>query len=186
MSVDRVDMLKQLIPPGGLSVEVGVLEGVFAGAIWDIQRPEKLVLIDIWQDYLLVKGQDAYDSVARKFGAQIADGRVEMWRGWCVDMIPQLPNRSVNFAYVDADHRYSAVLNDLELLLPKMAPGSWLCGHDYCAGDKFGVVRATAVFCDRHGLLVDYLTDEPPAPWFLPAGNDPLTVSYNSFGICIP
>lgn len=43
--------------------------------------------------------------------------------------------------YIDADHRYEAVSEDIRLWTPHVVPGGILCGHDYGQGFE-GVTRA--------------------------------------------
>lgn len=179
---DRHAMLAS-IPKGGLSVEVGVLRGEFSRAIRDVQQPDQLVLIDTWNDY---QGHGGDESLAIVTSMFADDWRVILRRCCSEKGIAEIPNGSIGFAYVDGDHSYEAVLRDLEALLPKMQPGGWLCGHDYCMCNDFGVVRAVSVFCHVHGLEVDAMTDEPLAEWLNPRVNEPPQISYNSFGIRIP
>lgn len=49
------------------------------------------------------------------------------------------PDGSLDFVWIDGDHRYDAVLADLRAWWPKVKPGGVLAGHDY---DKPDVVRA--------------------------------------------
>ena len=178
----RISLLEQ-IPKGGLAVEVGVLRGVMATWIKRIIDPSCLVLIDMWQGtYQCFDQNAAFQHVQRLF---MGDPSVEIWRGRSDAMIPELADRSVDFAYVDADHTFEGCLTDLELLLPKMKPGGWLCGHDYCQGFDYGVVRAVAVFCDRYKQTISLMTDEVQHPWRGSTGNQPKMLAYNSFGIRI-
>ena len=160
---DRNMMLSEF-PTGGLVVEVGTLKGTYAKAMWRRLKPDRMILIDLWQDYPSPVGtpdhigKDMYQK-CREFAA---GKNVELWRGLSVNQIPKLPDRQVRVAYLDASHVYKDVLSDLEQMLPKMESGGWLAGHDYCSLNLFGVVRATAVFCERHNLSIDILTTEPP------------------------
>jgi predicted O-methyltransferase YrrM len=53
---------------------------------------------------------------------------------------------SVDFVFIDAGHSYQAVAQDIRLWRPKLRPGGWLGGHDYC--DKFpGVKQAVREAC---------------------------------------
>ena len=180
-------------PTGGLVVEVGVLHGHHAHAMRRFLRPDRLVLIDTWAAYhsidtgVPLDGDETYEGCRKLFAD---DPTVELWRGWSTEMIPKLDDRSVAFAYVDAGHLAEECLADLEALLPKMSPGGWLCGHDYCEIYQYGVVRAVAVFLDRHrdlGLKIDKLTDLPLADVI---GSDrryyPPQTACNSFGIQVP
>ena len=38
---------------------------------------------------------------------------------------------SLDFVFIDADHRYDSVVADIQAWLPKMKNGSILAGHDY-------------------------------------------------------
>lgn len=50
-------------------------------------------------------------------------------------------DRSLDFVFIDADHSYGAVRQDIKDWKPKVKPGGWLGGHDYSR--KFpGVIQA--------------------------------------------
>jgi predicted O-methyltransferase YrrM len=40
-------------------------------------------------------------------------------------------NESIDFLFVDGDHRYKSVKEDLKLWFPKIKPGGIISGHDY-------------------------------------------------------
>ena len=42
-----------------------------------------------------------------------------------------VPNGSLDFVFIDADHRYAAVKTDIIAWHPKLKPGGFLTGHDY-------------------------------------------------------
>lgn len=47
----------------------------------------------------------------------------------------------LDFVFIDADHSYAAVVDDIARWRPKVKPGGWLGGHDY--SPKFpGVIQA--------------------------------------------
>ena len=47
-----------------------------------------------------------------------------------------------DFVFIDADHGYEAVADDIACWRPKVKAGGWLGGHDYHAQKFPGVVRA--------------------------------------------
>ena len=180
----------QSFPLGGVAVEVGVLYGIHALYIDKYIQPKQLILIDAWEVCHNMATSERLDGelVFQECKNRFADkNHVEFWRGLSQNKIPKLEDQSVNFAFIDAGHTYEECLADLEAMLPKMALGGWLCGHDYCEIFQYGVVRAVAVFIDRHGLKIDKLTDISLGRV---TGSDrkhySLQTSYNSYAIHIP
>ena len=40
-------------------------------------------------------------------------------------------DESIDFIFIDADHKYNPVVNEIKAFLPKMKRGSTMTGHDY-------------------------------------------------------
>lgn len=58
------------------------------------------------------------------------------------DMAAQyVDDASLDFVFIDADHRYPAVADDIKRWRTKLKPGGTLLGHDYCEPWP-GVVQA--------------------------------------------
>lgn len=53
---------------------------------------------------------------------------------------------SLDFVFIDADHRYEGVSRDIDAWAPKVKRGGILAGHDFIDYQDFGVVRAV---CER-------------------------------------
>lgn len=150
---------------GLVGAEIGVFRGDFSRQILVQARPAKLYLIDPWQnidDPGLSKswyGADSpndmpglYDAVQKRFEAEIAAGQVELCRGFSADAMARLDDRSLDFVYIDGDHRYEGVLADLELSFAKVRPGGVIAADDHRLGGWWadGVVRAVNAFAGRH------------------------------------
>ncbi|HZH28108.1 MAG TPA: class I SAM-dependent methyltransferase [Azospirillaceae bacterium] len=100
------------------------------------------------------------------------DNRVRIHRGLSVEMAKQIPDQSLDFAYIDADHTYEACLDDLRAFEPKIKEGGLLMGHDFYemhASDTpaFGVIGAVEAFCKRRGWTMLALTWEQHATFVL-------------------
>lgn len=69
--------------------------------------------------------------------------------------------------YLDGDHTYEGVKNDLRAALSRLKDGSWLTGHDYSVNPErcpfeytFGVRKAVDEFCVTHGLQVSHVAND--------------------------
>jgi hypothetical protein len=148
---DRRRAVLDLLPRGGEGCEIGVFEGDFSAALLGHLRPQRLHLVDPWRSshnpeqasalYAAGSGHDmeaVHASVQRRFAAEIADGTVRPIRGSVVEADALLPDASLDFAYIDGDHREAAVLADLEFALRKLRPGGIVALDDYHLGGWWG------------------------------------------------
>lgn len=62
--------------------------------------------------------------------AQFPD-RATVYPGLTVDAAAHVPDRSVDFVFVDAGHSYRAVSADIRCWRTKVKVGGWFGGHDY-------------------------------------------------------
>ncbi len=78
---------------------------------------------------------------------------------------------SLDFAYIDAQHHFEAIREDIELWYPKIGRGGILSGHDfldgYTAGCLFGVESAVTEFASRSGLKVRLSGERIHPSWFI-------------------
>jgi cephalosporin hydroxylase len=69
----------------------------------------------------------------------------------------EVEDNSLDVVYIDGDHKYPSVINDLDLWYPKIKNGGFLCGHDYSKRPNHrhsGVTKAVDEFVDFHGLEI--------------------------------
>lgn len=64
--------------------------------------------------------------------------------------IPTLRDASIDFCWLDGNHEKEHVTREIALLLPKLAPGGILCGHD-----THGVCDLRTVFAFYGGISLD-------------------------------
>ena len=85
----------------------------------------------------------------------------------------RFPDNFFDFIYIDADHSYDGVRNDILSWFPKIKIGGFICGHDFDPdlempeGNIFGVNKAvTEIFKDKIDKLC--LTNESHfKSWFI-------------------
>lgn len=59
------------------------------------------------------------------------DNRVKIIRGYSVDVAKTIPDSQLDFAYIDGNHCYDAVWDDMNSWWPKVKISGILCGHDF-------------------------------------------------------
>lgn len=162
----RRDLWKA-IRVAGNAAEIGVAEGYFSADMlgWPIKFPV-VYMVDRWRTVPDQKGdasnsQEWHEDNMRRAIRRTLDygARAQVLRGNSVDMAKRVPDASLALVYVDGDHSYEGVLNDITAWLPKVAPGGVMAFHDY-ENPSYGVKDAVAQ-CGRtiHLLPEDKIED---------------------------
>jgi hypothetical protein len=146
---------------GTAGAEIGVHEGDFSRRLLHLGKPARLHLIDPWiyessaayaqslyggrrgGDQARMDGRHA--AVQRRFRREIETGQVAIHRRRSAEASAAFADETLDWVYVDGDHRHEAVLRDLELYLPKVKSGGLLAGDDYGEGGWWGDGVRTAV-----------------------------------------
>jgi len=167
---DTRDEMIASIPKGGIMAELGVFKGEFSVKISEICQPEELILIDSWSGARLYSGdvngnhkngvrqyytgQEAYDITEKNI--KQCKGIVAMVKA-TTDILGAFQDNNFDMIYIDADHSYEGVLNDLKNAYNKIKNGGYIMGHDYEHNmDKtnnsynFGVKKAVDEFCREY------------------------------------
>lgn len=121
--------------------EVGVWKGSFAAAMLAAcPAIEMYVMVDPWRHL------DEWNKPANVDGAtfeairleamaatEFAASRRRVLRGTTLEVIDAIEDASLDFVYIDGDHTLSGVVTDLIAMRPKIRPGGFLGGDDFCA-----------------------------------------------------
>ncbi len=67
---------------------------------------------------------------------------IELIQEYSQYTVSKFKDKSIDFIYIDANHTYESVKNDLQLYLPKLKSNSVIAGHDYCDIKWPGVIEA--------------------------------------------
>jgi hypothetical protein len=141
-SRDRRHQLLQRMPQGGVCAEIGVWKGEFSQRILESTQPSKLLLIDPWEFQSefpnrwfggkLAKSQADMDAIMDDVVARFADHpEVIIRRGYSVDVLKELEDESLDWVYIDGNHYYEYVLEDLRMSWHKVRAGGFVAGDDY-------------------------------------------------------
>ena len=102
-------------------------------------------LIDVWQhlnNYEDLANQN--DVVQNRIYNEALNStskwknKIKVLRMYSSEAAKQIPNGSLDFAYIDARHDYCGVLEDIVSYWPKIRSGGILAGHDYVSHEEVG------------------------------------------------
>jgi hypothetical protein len=197
--MEREDLIDEYFVKRGYKVgaEIGSLKGEFSAEI--LKRWEgELYMVDVWRSldeedypdssnhgkhspYMILS--ECVDRMA-PFGR-----RAIMIRAFSDQAYKLFPDESLDFVFIDANHSYDSVKEDINLWYPKVRKGGLVMGHDYLDMDwyndplflpngkdkhiydeygysgVFGVNPAVDEFCESRGYQVSK-TNEWYGTWY--------------------
>jgi len=131
-------------------VEVGSWKGRSTRALGD-HAVGTVYAVDHWQGELSdptasctieAKARGA-DAVYQDFSANLDDliqvGKVVPIQGRSTDVAPRFD--AIDFVFIDGDHSYVSICEDIAAWVPRISRGGVIAGHDYMAHHP-GVIRA--------------------------------------------
>jgi len=165
LKFDHRRFLLDLMPKSSVCAEIGVHKGRFSAKILEIVHPRELHLIDPWRHESSAQYERAlfggtvdsgqqemdarYQAVVDQFRASIDSGQVNVHRGYSSEVLAEFPDRYFDWIYIDGNHLYEFVMQDLQLALIKSKTGGYITGDDYGRKGWWegGVERAVDEFC---------------------------------------
>ena len=155
-SRSKVKNLKKLI-----GAEVGVFKGSYSSQITNFFKSKDILtnlhLIDPWKindefkEYGNDKLEEAYLYVKNKFKNNKS---IEIIRLSSAEASVKFDDNFFDFVYIDGNHEYKYVKQDLELWFPKLKKDGILFGDDYLR--PYGVQKAVEEFTHEKKLIVHF------------------------------
>lgn len=191
--LNRVELMSKICSqfPNGVGVEVGTFKGSFSKQI--IQNWNgTLYMVDVWRGlkdgYIdssnhLLQSENVYEEAMKNIEGY--EDRAVMIRASSEISAKIFNDNSLDFVYIDANHAYDYVVQDIKLWFPKVKIGGYILGHDYIDLDwyndpnylpnkkdkhiwngnfyhgVFGVNPAVDEFCEDYGYELTLTTE-----WF--------------------
>lgn len=144
--------------------EIGVHVGTNARVMFDTIPNLKLHCVDCWK---AVEGRTRqrqrryYRTAKRVLEPEISNGQAVIVRKWSLDAVKLFERRSLDFVYIDANHNYDYIMQDIIQWSRRVRPGGIVSGHDYChIRPHCGVVEAVKDYTSFHHLNYYYLDDD--------------------------
>ena len=148
--------------------ELGVFSGAFSEKISSLLKPKKLYLVDIFdgkmgsgdvngENFQFINLNESFDQLTQKYAKH---PEVKIVKSTTVEFLDSLPDDHLDAVYIDADHSYEAVKQDLNLSFQKVGENGLIMGHDYEENEFPGVVQAVDEFCQQNDLKICLLSQE--------------------------
>lgn len=137
--------LKNLIGKENLvGAEIGVKVGKNAKNILDNLSIKKLYLIDPFQN-------KTWKEASKKKLFNYSD-KIKWLNFYSFDAVKYIKDNELDFIYIDGDHRYEGVKNDIKNYYSKVKIGGLIAGHDYDKRRDFGIVQAVNEFFNKKNI----------------------------------
>ncbi|MEW6358310.1 MAG: class I SAM-dependent methyltransferase [Planctomycetota bacterium] len=166
----------------GEGAEIGVLAGVFSEMILAAWRGRRLYCVDPWRQFAKEErtdqvwadtSQEKQDELYRQTVERLRPfgDRAEAVRATSEEAAARFRDGQLDFVYIDAQHHYEAVKQDIALWHPKVKKGGIICGHDYrdasTPDSHIGVKSAVDEFLAETGLRMVTSAEKDWPSWFV-------------------
>jgi hypothetical protein len=157
----RWDFLNKVIQDKGFKIgaEVGTGNGETFQRLMEANPELKMIEVAHYPKKVSYKSYRSNQSgrlAKNRFVKTITphDGRVEVLWKPSEKAVEEVKDESLDFVFIDANHDYEYVLQDIRLWYQKVKSGGLICGHDY--NNKFpGVKRAVKRSFDNYETTYD-------------------------------
>lgn len=145
--------------------EVGVFRGRFSRFMLDTIPNLKLHCVDCWKPvgHRSEQGQKRYFAKTKnRLRKYRKNDQVHLIKKWSMDAVRKFENESLDFVFIDANHNFDHVMQDIIEWSKKVRIGGIVSGHDYTQRRRErGVVLAVNAYVKAHRIK----------PWFLTNGD---------------
>tara|TARA_B110000438_G_scaffold57619_1_gene57652 strand:+ start:1591 stop:2268 length:678 start_codon:yes stop_codon:yes gene_type:complete len=139
----RNNLISQ-IKKNSIIAEIGVWKGSFSKIIFDNCKPTKLILVDAWIFNKNIRGcapqskgidplnQYYFDDAYKETKLKLKHfSNVMIFKSTSKEVSKKFKDNYFDYIYIDAEHSYSAVKQDLECWFPKLKKNGYIFGDDY-------------------------------------------------------
>jgi len=142
-------------------VEIGTYKGDFAEVICKNVSGVKLYCIDPYMNYPLKQyGEKAYLFALER----LAPYNCEIIKKTSIEAINDFDDESLDFVYIDGDHTFDGVIQDIIYWSRKVKVGGIVSGHDFFYRFDIGITYAVLAYTQAHNLTW-YLTADKLPSW---------------------
>lgn len=151
MRVNRLfglnELIKENLKPTDIICEIGSYSGATASIF--AYYCKKVYCVDTFDmKYDGHNYEIIFDNIMSKFD------NITKIKGYSVDVAKIFQDGYFNFVYIDGDHHYQSVKDDINAWINKVVPGGLIGGHDYNSLDANDVSNAVNEIFPKNSIKV--------------------------------
>lgn len=150
--------------------EVGVAAGNYSLVLCQNVPNLSLLCVDPYFEYYrattLLKTAEQQERLLAEAKEKLSPYNVRFIRKPSVEAAKDVEDNSLDFVYIDGDHNFDYVMQDLIVWNRKVRLGGIVSGHDYYRFRDAGVVNAVDAFTTAHQVHEYFIDDERETSFF--------------------
>lgn len=146
-----------------VGAEIGTWHGEYAEKFCQADPLHAIFVVDAWTPYEGYPDYRRQDTLTAAYNAamvRLAPYNVKILRRFSVDAASLIPDKSLDWLYLDANHGFEPLVADFAAWMPKLRPGGIIAGHDYDRSPRHHHIRVREAV---QGYTAAYGIN----PWFL-------------------
>jgi predicted O-methyltransferase YrrM len=162
---NRIELAKHFEKLGfKVGAEVGVFNGYYSEVLCKTIPDLKLYAVDSWEVYkgyrdhkFTTSMQRAYDAAKKRLDPF---SNCEIIKKFSMDAVKDFEDESLDFVFIDGNHAYKYVKEDIEEWSKKVKKSGIVSGHDYYITNSgnVGVIQAVDEYVKKNNYKLN-LTD---------------------------
>jgi len=154
------------------AVEIGTYKGNFAETLSLLIPDIDLTVVDAWKVYRDYKdyGVNDLETVAYELTKERAEKfGFKIIKGWSNEVVNDFEDESLDFVFIDGNHDFEHVVEDVAKWSRKVKKGGIVSGHDFNRNHAkhFGVKEAIPAWCEAEQISPLFIVRKDQcASWF--------------------
>lgn len=152
-----------------VGAEIGVFQGGYSRYLLQYCPGLKLYGIDAWTSYESYKDYKprVIINAYQKAQKNVKGYDCQLIKAWSRDAVKEIPDESLDFVFIDGNHAYEYVVEDIALWSKKVRKGGIIYGHDFDDYTNHERWREMNVIPAVEGWMKSYKIH----PWFVITNN---------------
>ena len=139
-----------------IGAEVGVFNGYYSETLCKTIPDLELYAIDAWEGYKGYRDHKYASSFNKAYESTVKllkpFPKAHIVKKFSIDAVKDFSDGSLDFVYIDGNHEYKYVKEDIEIWAPKVHKGGIVAGHDWYVTPtgNHGVINAVSEYVSKH------------------------------------